>query len=353
MKLDNLQKCLYFCPVKQKYINNWEYYNVDKKLLSELFQDLVMKTSVLGALLEIILRKPDSVYCWWWHRSFWVILVSKLMGINVVCTGAIHMYDESGGIDWYKRNLLARLFIKLSLRICSSNLFISNSQFRQITSHLKVSNPAVVKSSLSFDWDENRLGSRSNEILKNENIDLSKIFISNVTWLTKSQIIRKNLINIIDGVIISKEIYDIDIEMTIIGSDGGAKEYLSSYLRKKGCEKYIFIKSALEKLEKDLILGNSDIYIQPTYYEGFGNAVLEAMSFGIPTIVSCNTAQPEVVGEAGYIIPEIDKNYIAKTLVEFRKLNLKERRNLINKVSNRVQENFSISSRKEAIKPFF
>lgn len=153
--------------------------------------------------------------------------------------------------------------------------------------------------------------------------------------------------------IISKEIYDIDIEMKIIGSDGGAKEYLSSYIRKKGCEKYIFIESDLEKLEKDLILGNSDIYIQPTYYEGFGNAVLEAMSFGIPTIVSCNTAQPEVVGEAGYIIPEIDKNYIAKTLVEFRKLNLKERRKLINKVCNRVQENFSISSRKEAIKPFF
>jgi alpha-1,3-rhamnosyl/mannosyltransferase len=41
-------------------------------------------------------------------------------------------------------------------------------------------------------------------------------------------------------------------------------------------------------------------------YEGFGLPVLEAMSRGCPVIAADATALPEVVGDAGLLVPPLD-----------------------------------------------
>ena len=46
-----------------------------------------------------------------------------------------------------------------------------------------------------------------------------------------------------------------------------------------------------------------DVYVQATSGEGFGLPVLEAMACGRPVIASNNTAMPEVVGDAGLLVP--------------------------------------------------
>ena len=51
-----------------------------------------------------------------------------------------------------------------------------------------------------------------------------------------------------------------------------------------------------------LYLGAS-IYVLPSWTEGFGLPVLEAMANRVPVIVSSGGALPEVVGEAGVVIP--------------------------------------------------
>ena len=50
---------------------------------------------------------------------------------------------------------------------------------------------------------------------------------------------------------------------------------------------------------------NALFFVYPTWAEGFGMPVLEAMASGTPVIVSQNTALPEIAGDAGvYIHPE-------------------------------------------------
>ena len=50
------------------------------------------------------------------------------------------------------------------------------------------------------------------------------------------------------------------------------------------------------------IYGMMDCLVHPSYGEGFGLPVLEAMACGIPVIASKNSSLPEVVGDAGILV---------------------------------------------------
>ena len=55
--------------------------------------------------------------------------------------------------------------------------------------------------------------------------------------------------------------------------------------------------------------------IIPSFYEGFGLPVLEAMACGTPVIASSASALPEVVGEAGILVDPADASTIAAGMV--------------------------------------
>ncbi|HDQ03103.1 MAG TPA: glycosyltransferase family 1 protein [Deltaproteobacteria bacterium] len=55
----------------------------------------------------------------------------------------------------------------------------------------------------------------------------------------------------------------------------------------------------------------SAIAVVPSLYEGFGIPALEAMASGVPLITSSGGALPEVVGEAGMIVPPADASALA------------------------------------------
>lgn len=51
-----------------------------------------------------------------------------------------------------------------------------------------------------------------------------------------------------------------------------------------------------------LLYNASDLFAFPSYYEGFGLPVLEAMASGCPVVASNRSSLPEVVGEAGILV---------------------------------------------------
>lgn len=50
------------------------------------------------------------------------------------------------------------------------------------------------------------------------------------------------------------------------------------------------------------IYSSLDVLLAPTYGEGFGLTVAEAMSCGVPAIVNDFSAQPDIVGDAGWLV---------------------------------------------------
>lgn len=58
----------------------------------------------------------------------------------------------------------------------------------------------------------------------------------------------------------------------------------------------------------------ADLFAHPAHFEGFGLTPLEAMACGTPVVVSNATSLPEVVGEAGLLVPPHDERAWAVAL---------------------------------------
>jgi len=50
------------------------------------------------------------------------------------------------------------------------------------------------------------------------------------------------------------------------------------------------------------LMSGAEIFVWPSFYEGFGLPVLEAMACGSPVISSSNSCIPEIVGDAGILV---------------------------------------------------
>lgn len=55
----------------------------------------------------------------------------------------------------------------------------------------------------------------------------------------------------------------------------------------------------------------ADVFVFPSWYEGFGLPVLEAMACGTPVIASSRGSLPEVLGDAGFVVDAEDHDAIA------------------------------------------
>jgi len=58
------------------------------------------------------------------------------------------------------------------------------------------------------------------------------------------------------------------------------------------------------------------VSVYPTHYEGFGLPALESMACGTPVITTEVSSLPEIVGDAGILIPSGDESALLHAMVE-------------------------------------
>ena len=342
-------KAIFFLPVEKKYLSKWEYYQVDYNALNQMFDEVVVCSSIWQVIKN--LRGAKLIYCWWWHQSSLVVLLGKFIGIITYVTGAIHMFDISGTPDYYKKSFLFRLSAKISLALADRNLFISHDQYHQITSHISVNNPIVVRSSLNEDSFISR-----EEILKQrrfhrgESTTKKRYRFLSVVWHEYHQYQRKGIFETLMALSILKERTEFEFEWIIVGGFGDGLEKLHKKVKALNLEDHVSIYQDISQEKKIEWFLKSDLYIQPSWCEGFGNAVLEAMSYGLPGLVSRYTSQPEVVGNTGFIALEMTPEHIYQKLKEFMELTDHEIKCLMDKVINRVDKEFLFSTRAAKLK---
>lgn len=336
-------KILIFFPVKSSYSQLWEYYKNDKDILEDISSEIYYSNNFFSFLSSIL--KVEYVYCWWWHTSILQIIIAKILRKKVICTGAIHMFDYSGGKDtFFKKKFLYRVLCKISLYLADSNLFITNDQKKQVTSHIKVNNPITVYSSLEKTHLKNYSRSKGEKKYNNT------INIASVLWLTKSSMARKGLFETLDAL---ELLNDKNFIFYIIGKKDNGYNSLITKIENLKIKNRIKVLTDLSTQEKNKNLEKIDLYVQPSHYEGLGNAVMEAMSNGCVPIVSRFASQPEVISDFGYIVNEICKEEIEKKIKIYLNLSVKEKNILKNNILDYTHKKFSYDSHLKKIKKIF
>ena len=142
--------------------------------------------------------------------------------------------------------------------------------------------------------------------------------------------------------IISKDELPDDCKLIIYG-EGKLRENLEKLIKMKGMEKDIFLPGS-QKNVMDLINGSA-LFVLTSNYEGFPNALLEAMAIGLP-VISTNfytgIAKELIKNENGIIVPVNDEQKLAKAIV--RIMNDKQLRKIMKKNNVKLCKKFDVNN---------
>ena len=125
---------------------------------------------------------------------------------------------------------------------------------------------------------------------------------------------RKNIIGLIQAfnILKNQEGYE-DIELVLIGKEGWQFKNIFREIEKSSYKSQIkYLGHMIEDLAPYYSLAT--VCICPSFFEGFGFPILEAMTCGTPIIVSANSSLPEVAGSAGLFVNPYNISEITEAL---------------------------------------
>lgn len=105
-----------------------------------------------------------------------------------------------------------------------------------------------------------------------------------------------------------------DLRLVVAGADGwGVEAYADAVLAARHAHRIVRLGYVTELQRGDLLSGAAAVAV-PSLYEGFGLVAAEAMLAGTPVVASDRGSHPEVVGDAGVLVPAGDRGALAAAL---------------------------------------
>ena len=127
---------------------------------------------------------------------------------------------------------------------------------------------------------------------------------------------RKNLSSLIKAYSNLKMSSDIhqDIHLVIAGRWGWESEELIVLISELNINEKIHFPGYIEPEDLPFLYNMAQVFVYPSFYEGFGLPVLESMACGTPVITSNVSSMPEFVGDSGLLIDPNDISTIQNAL---------------------------------------
>lgn len=138
---------------------------------------------------------------------------------------------------------------------------------------------------------------------------------------------RKNIELLVKSYVELRKENNIDLKLVLVGRKGWKVDELLKNINSK-YSKDIIVTGFVDDEDLPQIYIGSKCFIFPSLYEGFGIPVIEAMSLGVPVIVSDTSSLPEVVGKCGMLFSNNNKEDLKLKINEFINMSKEEVREL-------------------------
>ncbi len=125
---------------------------------------------------------------------------------------------------------------------------------------------------------------------------------------------RKNINGIITAFNLLKSKYKIPHNLILIGQNGWKSKPIFNAITSSPWQREIHHLQYVNNELLALFYSEASLFVYPSYYEGFGLPVLEAMNWGVPVITSNNSSLPEVIGDAGLTVSPHDVEHICEAM---------------------------------------
>ena len=124
---------------------------------------------------------------------------------------------------------------------------------------------------------------------------------------------RKNLINLLQAYSLVREKYR-SLSLVLAGRRGEEHSRVLDKIRALKLETSVKIISYVDESRLRYLYNRAELFVFPSWYEGFGLPLLEAMACSLPTAVSKTGALPEVGGDAALYFDPKDPEDIAEKI---------------------------------------
>lgn len=203
--------------------------------------------------------------------------------------------------------------VKRCLQWTDLVLTISESSKQDIIQYLNIAPERVYVTPLASRYNFDYLATRNIQQLSQiVNYDLSQpylLFVSNIEP-------RKNIISIVMAFNFLKKKYKIEHNLVLIGRKGWNYQSTFAAIEASSYKQNIYHLDYLSDELVALFYSKADVFVYPSYYEGFGLPVLEAMTLGAPVVAANTSSLPEVAGDAAILIDPHDPNNLAEAIWE-------------------------------------
>ncbi len=230
------------------------------------------------------LRPADLYFVWWWTWAFQPMALAAVLRRPVVITG---VFD-----DWAfdARPAPHRWLMRQALARADANVFISELERDVVTRRFDVRAPSFIP--LTVDTDRYRPSDAPREPL-----------LLTVGWLTAGNAERKGIPLVLRAAAQLRARHPA-LRVVVAGAHGDGLPGLVALARELEIADITSFPGAVSDEEKVRLMQRCAVYLQPSGFEGFGLAALEAMACGAPVVASTGGALPEVIGDGGLAVPE-------------------------------------------------
>jgi glycosyltransferase involved in cell wall biosynthesis len=316
-----------------------EFYAMDIRILRELGYEVIPVTRPFH------IPKADVYVAWWWTWAFLPLIRARLYNRPMIVLGTFDHVTADGSLEMFPhRPRWHQYLIRMVLKHADANVVCSRDQRDYLSRYFHVNGLEYSPHVIDVEQYKPAMCPREKYFL---------LFC----WMTAGNARRKCVAEAIKAMAVLHRMYP-EYRLIVGGEKKDGFSDLMRLVHSLKAQDYIDFPGVVSKETKIELMQKCAAYLQPSRGEGFGVAILEAMSCGAPIITSPVGAVPEVAGDTAMMVDGSDSEAIAaamKTLIKNQSLgrdyglrarqravelfSYERRRNDIQRILNRVIHN--------------
>lgn len=246
----------------------------------------------------------------WRHRIHLLFAARNIMPLltlcpTVVAVHSMHLNYKLNEMPWYQR-LYGRTFLRATAKRAAAILAVSNYAGETYAAQYDVSNDRLFISYEGYKFPD------PERMIKNLVGDEYILFVSTLFP-------HKNISFLLEvHALVAEKVPE--IKLVIVGRD--PEQHMPDYEREArglGIRDRVDFRGAVTDDDLANLYEHARVFVFPSLIEGFGLPALEAMSHGVPVVVSNRTSLPEVVGDAGSVLDPDNPEVWADRILEILK----------------------------------